>query len=138
MTYGELLEHIESNCTHQLKCPAQCSDKIFKSVKELRHHITKVCVFTVLHCKVCNTQVQRLNISKSHTQQDCLNTLLKRNKRIQDLNHELEKEIRKFEQDSYFREDSDFSSAFSDDSALDLDDDDEDEDDENSNESEST
>lgn len=54
------------------------------------------------------------------------------------MNHELEKEIRKFEQDSYFREDSDFSSAFSDDSALDLDDDDEDEDDENSNESEST
>lgn len=66
-------------------------------------------------------------------------TLLKRNKRLQDMNHELEKEIKKFEQDSYFRDDSDYSSAFSDDSALDLDDDDDDDDDdENSNESEST
>ena len=72
--------------------------------------------------------------------------LLKRNQKLQDMNLELEREIKKYEQDSYFREDSDFSSAFSDDSALDLDDDDDDDEDEdededeenNSNESDST
>ena len=46
------------------------------------------------------------------------------------MNSNLEQEIKKFESDSYFHDDSDNSSVDSDDSALDDDDDDEDEDEE--------